>query len=275
MAIDSDALFAMFDRTGRGLEIGPSYNPLVPKSSGADIETFDHVDQAGLVDKYKSDTSVDTSKIEPVDHVSRGRSLAETIPERGLYDYIIASHMIEHTPDMIGFVEDAAALLKPSGLLVLVVPDCSFCFDVFRPLSSTGQILQAHIEGRRQHTPGIGFDHVAYSATRGGKAGWFVSDTSSLSLAGNVLNAKAFFEALRYEKAYHDLHAWQFTPSSFRLIIRDLFEANAISLAERAFHAPMQGYEFYITLGRSPSQLPDRLQLALDVLREVKRVKVC
>ena len=34
-------LTSMFDPSGFGLEIGPSYNPLVPKSSGARIETID------------------------------------------------------------------------------------------------------------------------------------------------------------------------------------------------------------------------------------------
>ena len=46
---------AMFDRSGVGLEIGPSYNPFVPKSSGARIDTVDYTDQAGLIERYRNE----------------------------------------------------------------------------------------------------------------------------------------------------------------------------------------------------------------------------
>ena len=44
---------------GLGLEIGPSYAPLVPKRDGHRVETLDHLDKAALVEKYKG--LVDTS----------------------------------------------------------------------------------------------------------------------------------------------------------------------------------------------------------------------
>jgi hypothetical protein len=35
------------DLTGLGLEIGPSYNPLLPKSEGYRVRTADHLDATG------------------------------------------------------------------------------------------------------------------------------------------------------------------------------------------------------------------------------------
>ena len=59
------------DLDGRGLEIGPSYDPLVPKSSGARIETVDHVGRDELITKYR-DWGLDdarSARIEPVDYI--------------------------------------------------------------------------------------------------------------------------------------------------------------------------------------------------------------
>ena len=45
---------ALVDLGGRGLEIGPSHNPLLPKSSGARIQIVDHTGRAELIEKYRA-----------------------------------------------------------------------------------------------------------------------------------------------------------------------------------------------------------------------------
>ena len=52
----------MFNRAGFGLEIGPSFNPVVPKASGARVETLDHTDQSGLIEKYRTHADIDVSR---------------------------------------------------------------------------------------------------------------------------------------------------------------------------------------------------------------------
>jgi hypothetical protein len=90
---------------GYGLEIGPGYNPLVPKAEGFRVETADYTDAEGLRAKYKGNPHVDISRIESVDHVlNEGMTLAEKIGKPEAFDYVVASHVIEHTPDMLGFL---------------------------------------------------------------------------------------------------------------------------------------------------------------------------
>jgi glycosyltransferase involved in cell wall biosynthesis len=266
-------LFSMFDASGFGLEIGPSYNPLLPKSAGFNIETLDYADQAGLIEKFKDDPNVDTSRIEPVDYVWDGRSMLDIIGQKARYDYILASHVIEHTPDLLRFLNDCSALLKKAGKLVLIVPDAMSCFDVLRPLSSTGQILQAHIDRHERHPPGIGFDHQAYITTRGGYAGWAINDNRPLQFQHSLDEARSYFERLRGARTYNDLHRWQFTPNSFRLIVNDLVETGYIDLKEAAFHAPAAGYEFYVSLsrdGEGPGR--SRIDLGRAMLQDLRRL---
>jgi SAM-dependent methyltransferase len=209
-------MLSQLDLSGIGLEIGPGFNPLVPKSSGRRIESLDHASAAELREKYRNAANVDITRIEEVDYVSDGRPIAEVVNRPAYYDYIIASHVIEHTPDMLGFLKDCQALLKEDGVLILAVSDKRRCFDVFQPLTSTGMILQAHLERRTRHTPGQMFDFIAYNALRDGVSGWTFSADGPLTFAHDLALARFGFERALSSQIYVDAHAWRFTPSSFR-----------------------------------------------------------
>jgi SAM-dependent methyltransferase len=241
---------------------------VVTKASSARVETADYIDQAGLVEKYKNDSNIDVSKIETVDYVLQDKSLLEAIPYRNHYDYIIASHVIEHIPDLLRFLHSCDALLSDSGVLALVVPDRRYCFDLFRPSATAGAILQAYREKRSRHTAGTLFDQVAYASRRGPWIAWTDSHWEPVSFVHTLSEAAAFFANHDPTELYADCHAWQFTPSSFRLIMRDLADIGYLNLRECAFHDTC-GCEFFIGLARSGAGCPlDRTTLALKAVQE-------
>jgi SAM-dependent methyltransferase len=270
----NELLLSLLDVSGIGLEIGPGFNPLVPKSSGRCIETVDHASAAELRERYRNAANVDISRIEEVDYVSDGRPLGELINKPGHYDYIIASHVIEHTPDMLGFLKDCQALLKEDGVLVLAVPDKRRCFDVFQPLTSTGMVLQAHLERRTRHTPGQIFDYIAYNALRDGEGGWSFGANGSLTFAHDLDFAHRVFKQAISSTTYVDAHVWRFTPSSFRLILRDLNESAHLGLRER-FFSGSDHHEFYVSLSRRGPDCPfDRLTLARMAIAEQQEIAI-
>src|SRR5215472_16236774 len=118
----NELLLSMFDSSGVGLEIAAGFNPLLPKA-GYRVETLDHAAADELRHKYQNDPNVDVAKIEEVDFVADGRPIAEVVGKPGYYDYIVASHVIEHAPDLLGFLKGCETLLKHHGTLVLAVPD--------------------------------------------------------------------------------------------------------------------------------------------------------
>jgi len=67
---------------------------------------------------------------------------------------------------------------------------------------------------------------------------------------------------------YLDVHERCFTPTTFRLMMRDLFDLGLIQLKELAFY-PILGCEFYIVLSRTGT-LPagTRMELLQRILRE-------
>lgn len=269
-----DFLRSLIKIDGYGLEIGPSFGPLVKKSSGSNVEVADYADAETLRNHYRGNKSVNIANIEEVDYIVGRGSILETIGKHKYYDYIVASHVIEHTPDMLGFLKDCERLLKEDGTLLLAVPDKRHCFDVFQPLTSTGSILQAHLDGRSRPTPGAIFDDRAYNALRNGEIGWPIAGTGELRFYAQLSDAKLSFVTAQQTAAYTDVHNWRFVPSSFRLIINDLHEIGETCLREDRFYDSV-GNEFYMTLGLQGRGCPvDRLELAKRLLVEQAQISV-
>ena len=255
-------MLSCINKKGVGLEIGPCHSPVAPKRKGYKVEIIDHASRSDLIEKYKDHFSPEAiEKIEEVDYVWSGQSYAELTGKKKYYDWIIASHVIEHTPDMVGFLRDCAELLKEDGVLVLAVPDLRFCFDQFRPASGLNQVIDAHLEQRTMHTPGTIFEYYATTSNKGGRNIWKKGDTGANSLQFSFEQAKEKFQQAQLQDHYMDAHAWCFTQNSFRLIIRDLHELGFCPLQEAKFFNTRK-CEFILSLSAkaAASQL-DRLTL--------------
>ena len=207
-----------------GLEIGPSHQPCVPKKDGYRVETVDYLDQAGLIRKYAG-AGIPTDAIEPVDYVWDGRPYREVTGKEAYYDYILASHVVEHVPDLLGFLLDCSAMLKPGGLLILAVPDKRYTFDHFRMVTRTDRVLQDHREANGRGSLAAFADYTLQTVSRGGRDSW-KRELDPL-LGGYIFRRD--WETVRRdladwtrENTYHDIHQTVFTPASFSLLIAEL-----------------------------------------------------
>lgn len=268
-----DKALKMVDRKGLGLEIGPSHNPIAPKRGGFNVRILDHATQEELIEKYRGH-GVHLDNIEEVDYVWHGEPLSELVGNER-YDWIIASHVIEHTPDLVDFLQQCEKLLKPEGVLSLVIPDKRYCFDYFRWPSSTGDVLQAYVEKRRRHTLGTVFDHFSQASSLNGNIAWGKSQSGTLSLMHTLVEAKKMMEASVSGSEYVDVHQWRFTPASFRLILSDLKALQLITLVETHLF-DTTGCEFFMALVKSAEQpISDRLSLSLQATQELQSGFLC
>lgn len=271
---------AGFTKEMKYLEIGPSFNPVVPKRHGWNVFTVDHASRDELIKKYTGHPNVDVSRIEDVDFVWTGTSLDELIPAEmhGTFNACVASHVIEHIPDFAGFFVAASKLLAPGGVVALAVPDKRYCFDYFRPHSTTGQVLAAHRQGGGRHRPEAHFDFVAYSCRNDGAIAWGQVAPGTFQLVTpSLIGAWTHFLGQPSEQ-YVDCHGWQFTPSSFELIVLELEALGLIDFQViRSF--PPDGSEFIVQLrkkdagsGQSHEVLQEKrlelLKLIIDELGE-------
>lgn len=228
------------------LEIGPSYNPILPKSEGFPVKIIDHASRYDLIQKYQ-EFGIDTSKIEEVDYVSTDIGLLKS--EGLVFDMIIGSHVIEHVPDFIKFLNDCNSLLGKQGCLALIVPDKRYCFDIFRPLSSPGSMIDAYYTKRKLHIGGL-FDHYLYFSRNHGNMAWGSEDlSSSFEFPHTALISRdAISKSLT--DIYVDAHEWVFVPSSFYFIVSTLREAGFIDTGILDYQKTA-GYEFFALLSQS------------------------
>lgn len=272
----SDRILRNCTRDMRIMEIGPSYNPIAAKAEGWNTYVVDHATQAELREKYRSQ---DVDRIEPVDAVWVRGPLHTAIPtdEYGNFDIVLGSHVAEHLVDLIGFFQSADILLKPSGTIILALPDLRVCFDFFQPHSTTGELLEAHAHQRTRHRKARVFDEHAYYVKYGDAIVWLHDDYTprdfhlvhDLKLAFHLFNTTSE----QPDADYTDCHAWTFTPKSFKLAMLELHALQQIPFVVTDIEEA-SGAEFYVTLARDET-VPDaatvevqRLELMKEILLE-------
>lgn len=248
---------------GRGLEFGPLDRPVVRTSDG-DVRYIDHQSTSGLRAKYADHPLVDVGSIVDVDHVLDGRPLVELVDAD--FDYVIASHVMEHVPDPVGWLVELSEVLRPGGLISLVVPDMRTTFDCGRPLTAPSDLLAAHMEQRSAPTVEQVIEHHLFALRRGDRIAWGEPvDRGELEPVHDtdyVMDRAA--RACQGE--YVDVHCWVFTPESFLMNITVLQRLGRVGVQARSV-APGDG-EFFVTLEvtdveRGP--LPDQWDRSLRV----------
>lgn len=264
----SQKILAGLDLSGKGLEVGAGHNPIVTRADGYDIDTLDHTDQQSLIAKFAAH-GWDTSRVQPVDYVWSGQRYFDLVKGKP-FDWILASHVIEHVPDLIGFINQCSEILNATGILSLAIPDRRFTFDYYRPASGIGPIIDAHVLRRTISSPGSAVENLRNACTMNGAICW---DRSAVGVPNFMHPPQAATDAyaeIVNNNTYNDCHAWVFTPSSFRLVMLDLFELGFINLREHSFQGSL-GHEFFCQLskaGTGPGM--DRVALANLALSELE-----
>lgn len=240
---------------GRGLEIGPLHNVAVPRDR-ADVQYLDVYDRAGLIDHYAGDAAVPAELIPEIDHVlfdgTRVRSIPETVGPDLRFDWVLASHVIEHVPDVIGWLDQIASITVDGGALMLVVPDRRYCFDAHRPGTSVGQLLEAHELGAVAPSVRAVFDHHR-SAVRVRPQDLWAGRPVTYDKRVHDLDYALDRTAAARAGEYVDCHVWLFTPNS---LLEQLVELRTLGLSQWVVDTisptSPDHLEFFVQLRRLP-----------------------
>ncbi len=243
-------MIASIPKGSKVLEIGPFYCPLIEKDSGYDIKFFDVLNIEELYARA-IEWGMSTEKIPSViDYISPTGDLT-IVNEK--FDYIISSHNIEHHPDLINHLNIVENLLVDGGKFIVIIPDKRFTYDHFFNASSIAEIIDAHINKAVKHSLANIINHKLlhthnklvrhFSGTHGIQP--------NLADLKDELN-NVIDEYLNSEK-YIDVHAWIFTPRSFKDNIDTLKKLGYINLELKEVTMPIykKTFDFCAMLEKS------------------------
>jgi hypothetical protein len=207
-----------------GIEIGALDKPIIPPTSPG-VFYVDHVDTPALREKYRDDPQVDTSKLVHVGGVWGEKGLPEIAASVAPADFLVASHVIEHVPDLIAWLNEIAAVLKNSGSLRLAIPDRRYTFDLLRSETVLADVLAAHLVGARVPQIRQIIDQVANVAAVDTWHVWDgLLDRSALKPIHPPEDIEAWARDVLENHTYRDVHCWVFTPSSFARLMGRMAE---------------------------------------------------
>jgi predicted SAM-dependent methyltransferase len=231
-----------------GVEIGALCRPIISAADGP-ILYIDHADTATLREKYKNDPNVDVDMIVNIDGVWGDSTLGDCMSGRNV-DYVIASHVIEHVPDLITWLRELESILSPNGQIRLAIPDRRYTFDYIRTETRMEGVLNSHLVHARIPQPFSILDHVINVVKVNAAKAWSTRlDKERLTKHHSVSDAIQMAKEAIEDKTYHDVHCWVFTPKSFATLIGELGSHGFINLAcERFFDTDENSDEFFVSM---------------------------
>jgi SAM-dependent methyltransferase len=214
-------------QNGRLLEIGPSSKPVF---RGGHVSYFDVKQAAG-------------EEAPPITYVEPSGDLA-IVPSG--FGAVFSSHCIEHQPDLAYHLQQVGRVLAPGGAYFLLIPNKLYCFDHFIPPSTIAGVAVAHHERRKRHTLRSVIEHRALTTHNDPARHWNSDHADADYQASIIWRVRA--SMIEYEQAagaYIDVHAWQFTPQSFRELMSLMFETGLSPLKPlRVYDSPRGSNEF-------------------------------
>ncbi len=235
----------LIDGNDSTIELGPFCNPQL---TGPKVAYFDVLDREKLIERAASlGVAIDRTPV--IDYCSPVGDLS--VVERK-FSVVFSSHCIEHQPDLLHHLNCVRKILNERGRYFLIIPDKKrYCFDHFLSESSLAEVVAAFHEGRRTHVFRSVFEHRLSTCHNDPIAHWRGEH-------GNPPQPDA--AGLRHVKdewaaaagGYIDVHAWQFTPKSFRSIIQTTFRLGLHEFEVERVYSTLHGtMEFFAVLRRS------------------------
>ena len=253
-------MLSLFEQSeGRGLEIGPLFDPVVRRWE-SDVRYVDVHPGKVLKEYYATHPGVPVDEIVDPDFVLIGPEGVRTLPEavRGAepFDWVVASHVIEHVPDVIGWLSDVAEILVDEGRLVLAVPDRRFSFDAARVPTTVGEMLLA--SHHRDRIPSVRaiYDHYHGVVSINAADAWRGHEPGLGDRIHDLDYVRRQLELAVNDRVYVDCHVWLFTPQSFVDQLAELAGLDRIEfVVEKIIPTAVDELEFYVALRRLPRHL--------------------
>lgn len=237
--------------TRHGLEIGPLASPIVRKDEGP-IFYLDYASTDALKSKSSTDPSVNVANVVEIDFCLEQGSLAQVAMPAAPYQYVVASHVFEHVPNPIRWLEQVCNLLAPDGVVSLAIPDRRYTYDFYRASTTVAQLLSYHKDELTRPSAFQLYDHYLNVAKVDTLLAW---SQDFRSITPDRYNSDEVADLLCDQSAggrYVDCHCTVWTAEHFLTIFSQIQRLRSLPLEVSELHLPARGSnEFIVQLRRS------------------------
>jgi Methylase involved in ubiquinone/menaquinone biosynthesis len=254
------------------LELGPLHRPIVeknqyPNAKYCDIRSTEEVKALYTGNDYLAQTgiTIPVDEIVAIDYVVHG-NYSECIPNN-TFDCIVASHVIEHIPNIISALQDFAKLLKPKGQLCIGYPDMRYCFDHFRVSASFRDAYPVFV-GNTDANAYMPLDFFL-SAVPENSAYFFWQGKDIESKLPVDFGLKAL-EAYQKDLAGNveaDVHYWPFTDRTFLQFLYDCTRTGLLPYKCIAFQQTLENDQQFMVVLQKEEKTRKEPVAAMQLLR--------
>jgi SAM-dependent methyltransferase len=191
------------------LEVGPLDKPVLPKTRFR-VYYLDDAPRQALAARFAG-LGVQGEAVVEVDFASGGRPYADLVGDLR-FGFALASHVVEHVPDMIGWLWQLWSVLRDGAVLALAVPDARRTFDSRRNLTTLAEVTEAYFGRYIRPSPRQIIDNLLGTALHHGSADLLAEAFRAFHLANHS----------RKDGVYVDLHCHDFTPDSCVALLQAL-----------------------------------------------------
>jgi predicted SAM-dependent methyltransferase len=238
----------------RILEIGPLNYPLVKKSEYpnviyCDIRNTEQIKALYSGNNYLKITgiTVDINSIIDIDLVLN-ESYEKTFADKPKFDYIVASHVLEHVDDLIFTLCDIATILKPGGQFIIYYPDKRYCFDHFREEVSFRDVYERHISQRSALSRLI-FDFFNSAIKENDPVKfWKAENMHDLLPTNDTQTVLNFCQEFSSGHFMDDVHYWPFSDAGFIKFLYDATRAGIIKYSCKNFYPTLENTQQFLVV---------------------------
>ncbi|CAI3959824.1 class I SAM-dependent methyltransferase [Commensalibacter communis] len=235
----------------RCLEIGALVDPILHRQEG-NVFYADHLSTEELKKQFAWDQKFDFDRLVDVDFVwDNHRPLKECVSDS--FDYVVASHVGEHVPNLIGWIDQITQVLTSNGQLRLVLPDGRYSFDMKRQPSKLSDLLAAWM--KKAYCPQT---HLVLDFALNKVDDQLVEEMHRRYVkdfdASDLPSQFPFQEVLQWGERtldpthYEDVHCWVLSLNLLAKFMIILTENDILNVACAGWHEidPPRSYEFMV-----------------------------
>ena len=222
-----------------GLEIAPYFHPVTDRTRH-DVFYVDCIDNDEIQRKAAANPGSTGRPVPWIDAVwVPGRRLAECVEGRR-FGYAIASHVLEHVPNPIGWLQEILECVDIGGCIAILLPHKHYSMDYYRPLTSFSQVVGWSVEKPVRPTAVQVMDFLSQSFCDDGRVSF--DGPPSFERAPRHYSDQQALDFARYvhdTDNYLDVHCTVWTPQSFV----DVFSrVRRLGLLDAEIHGPFTGF---------------------------------